>query len=218
MMQSTHSIRKAEPLTGAITMRQPLHSEICVCSVASSTYRALCSQHSASTLTPAPQRDSSECGGLRYVSCTFGAYSIFLRGRARCPQKWNESISSASGLSPVLGGSPDASGAVLGGGPGAAGAGGTDAGAALLGGRASFVCSASVMPRARRRRSSMSDVATLVFGVSLSPPNAADGTSAGSAGLAAADGGGRGGLPLVDEGGSGSFLPAIATPVGSVFS
>ena len=34
----------------------------------------LCSQHSASTLTPAPQRDSSECGGLRYVSCTLGTY------------------------------------------------------------------------------------------------------------------------------------------------
>ena len=59
-----------------------------------------------------------------------GTYDIFLRGRARCPQKRNESISSASGLSPVLGGGAEATGAVLGGSPGAAGAGGTDAGAA----------------------------------------------------------------------------------------
>ena len=40
-----------------------------------------------------------------------GTYDIFLRGRARCPQKRKESISAASGLSPVLGGMAEAAGA-----------------------------------------------------------------------------------------------------------
>ena len=62
-------------------------------------------------------------------SIGLGAYSIFLRGRARCPQKRNESISAASGLSPVLGRNPDVVSAVLGGMAEAAGADGVDASA-----------------------------------------------------------------------------------------
>ena len=62
-------------------------------------------------------------------SIGLGAYSIFLRGRARCPQKRNESISAASGLSPVLGRNPDVVSAVLGGMAEAAGADGADASA-----------------------------------------------------------------------------------------
>jgi hypothetical protein len=46
------------------------------------------SQHSTSTEMPTPGHlVAHEPGGFRYTSPLFGAYSIFLRGRARWPHQ-----------------------------------------------------------------------------------------------------------------------------------
>jgi hypothetical protein len=118
-----------------------------------------------------------------------GTYDIFLRGRARCPQKRKESISAASGLSPVLGGMAEAAGA-------------DDADASALGSEAATGAVLGGMPSV--------PVSGAVLGVSEAAAGAGGGGGGGGGAGGGGGGGGSGGgggVPSV--GGMPSVMPSV---------
>jgi hypothetical protein len=130
-----------------------------------------------------------------------GTYDIFLRGRARCPQKRKESISAASGLSPVLGGMAEAAGA-------------DDADASALGSEAATGAVLGGMPSV--------PVSGAVLGVSEAAAGAGGGGGGGGgagggggggggggAGGGAGGGGGGGGGGVPSVGGMPSVMPSV---------